>query len=119
MVAERVASAWQRRGVTLLQGYGMTEASPGVYLATAQSAAGQPISIGVPHFFTDVTLDPDRDEPERGGRGELLVRGLNVFRGYWNRPAGHRLSTAAGTARATSSGWTPTDWPTSSTGSRT
>ena len=88
MVAERVASAWQRRGVTLLQGYGMTEASPGVYLATAESAAGQPVSVGVPHFFTDVTLDPDRDEPERGGRGELLVRGLNVFRGYWNRPAG-------------------------------
>jgi fatty-acyl-CoA synthase len=78
MVAERVAVAWQRRGVDILQGYGMTEAAPGVYLAPADGAAERPVSIGVPHFFTDVLLEPG---------GELLVRGLNVFRGYWQRPA--------------------------------
>ena len=78
MVAERVAVAWQRRGVPILQGYGMTEASPGVYLAPPDGAAERPVSIGVPHFFTDVTLDDT---------GELLVRGPNVFRGYWGRPA--------------------------------
>jgi fatty-acyl-CoA synthase len=78
MIAERVAVAWQRRGVDILQGYGMTEAAPGVYLAPADGAAERPVSIGVPHFFTDVVLEPG---------GELLVRGLNVFRGYWQRPA--------------------------------
>ena len=76
-VEERVALAWQRRGITLLQGYGMTEASPGVLMATAGGAACRPVSVGVPHFFTDVQVPSD----------ELLVRGLNVFRGYWNRPA--------------------------------
>ncbi|WP_322767773.1 AMP-binding protein [Frankia sp. Cr1] len=96
-VAERVAVAWQRRGVPLLQGYGMTEASPGVYLAVPQGAAARPISIGVPHFFTDVSLAAGADEPEPGTSGELLVRGLNVFRGYWNRPAE--------TDRAFTDGW--------------
>jgi fatty-acyl-CoA synthase len=78
MVAERVAVAWQRRGVQVLQGYGMTEASPGVFLAVGDGAVERPMSIGVPHFFTDVTLVSS---------GELLVRGLNVFHGYWSRPA--------------------------------
>ncbi|MGF7236856.1 MAG: AMP-binding protein [Frankia sp.] len=102
MVAERVAVAWQRRGVPILQGYGMTEASPGVYLAPQDGAAQRPVSIGVPHFFTDVALAPVEDrrerpardgaqpgiaEPTPGTSGELLVRGPNVFRGYWNRPA--------------------------------
>lgn len=77
-VLERVALAWQRRGVEILQGYGMTEAAPGVYLAPANGAAEHPVSIGKPHFFTDVAVAEDT--------GELLVRGLNVFRGYWNRP---------------------------------
>jgi fatty-acyl-CoA synthase len=89
MVIERVACAWQRRGVHILQGYGMTEASPGVYLATAEGAMGRPLSVGVPQFFTDVTLAPvaGRQPSDRSDRsGELLVSGLNVFRGYWNRP---------------------------------
>jgi fatty-acyl-CoA synthase len=86
-VAERVAVAWQNRGVDIQQGYGMTEASPGVYLAPRDGAAQRPVSIGVPHFFTDVTFDPAAAEPAPGTSGELLVRGPNVFRGYWQRPA--------------------------------
>jgi fatty-acyl-CoA synthase len=111
MVAERVAVAWQRRGVELLQGYGMTEAAPGVCLAVPGQARDKPVSMGVPHFFTDVTLAPVETgghgdpAPVSGGTvsggtqpaGELLVRGLNVFRGYWNKPAE--------TDRAHAGGW--------------
>jgi fatty-acyl-CoA synthase len=86
MVTERVAVAWQGRGVDILQGYGMTEASPGVHLAPVAGAAQRPVSIGVPHFFTDVTFDPALPEPAPGTSGELLVRGPNVFAGYWQRP---------------------------------
>ncbi|MGH8961426.1 MAG: acyl-CoA synthetase [Jatrophihabitantaceae bacterium] len=95
MVAERVAVAWQRRGVPILQGYGMTEASPGVYLAPADGAVQRPVSVGVPHFFTDVRLRPVDDGGDASA-GELLVRGPNVFRGYWQRPADTELALAGG-----------------------
>jgi fatty-acyl-CoA synthase len=77
-VVEWVARAWQARGVPILQGYGMTEASPGVLLATMDGAANRPTSPGVPHFFTDVQLGP---------ADELLVHGPHVSPGYWQRPA--------------------------------
>jgi fatty-acyl-CoA synthase len=64
-VSERVAKAWLDRGVMLLQGYGMTEASPGVFMAVADGAADRPVSIGVPHFFTDVAVLAD------GGPGQV------------------------------------------------
>jgi len=86
-VQERVARAWLDRGVRLIQGYGMTEASPGVYMATHDGTLTHPTSVGVPHFFTDVAhLRGGRPELVLGEPAELLVRGPHVFTGYWNRP---------------------------------
>jgi fatty-acyl-CoA synthase len=82
---EWVARAWHARGVPVLQGYGMTEASPGVLLAPPEGATDRPTSPGVPHFFTDICV---------GAMGELLVRGPNVFVGYWQRPAETRAAFA-------------------------
>jgi fatty-acyl-CoA synthase len=84
-VQERVARAWLARGVRLVQGYGMTEASPGVYMGTHDGTAAHPTSVGVPHFFTDVALlRDDHPEPVGGPPAELAVRGPHVFAGYWN-----------------------------------
>jgi fatty-acyl-CoA synthase len=86
-VQERVARAWLDRGVRLLQGYGMTEASPGVYMSTHEATLQHPTSVGVPHFFTEVAqLRDGRPTPVGGEPAELVVRGPHVFAGYWNRP---------------------------------
>lgn len=93
-VAERVARAWLDRGVKLLQGYGMTEAAPGVSMATHEGTLDHPVAAGVPHFFTDVAaLGPDlTPEPLSSTPAELLVRGPHVFGGYWNRPEESKAS---------------------------
>jgi fatty-acyl-CoA synthase len=124
-VAERVARRWLARGVPLVQGYGLTETSPGVYLALPDGAAARPTSVGVPHFFTDVALLVDgqptaptgpngsaHDTADPPGRvGEVLVRGPNVFRGYWQRPADTRQTFVEGwfatgdIARVAPDGW--------------
>ncbi|PVZ11876.1 acyl-CoA synthetase [Actinomycetospora cinnamomea] len=86
-VQERVARAWLDRGVRLQQGYGMTEASPGVCMVPRGGDPARPVSVGVPHFFTDTAMlrDGARDELP-GTPAELLVRGPHVFSGYWGRP---------------------------------
>jgi fatty-acyl-CoA synthase len=89
-INESVAKEWLNPGVRILQGYGMTEASPGVYMAVHDGAAEHRTSMGLPHFFTDVahgTADGHAVEIEYGGPGrELLIRGPQVFAGYWGHP---------------------------------
>jgi fatty-acyl-CoA synthase len=85
-ISEDVARAWLDRGIVVQQGYGMTEAAPGVFMALPDGASSRPVSAGVPHFFTDVRIDVDGEIVSGPGPGELLVRGPHVFAGYWNRP---------------------------------
>lgn len=93
------------RGLTFLQGYGMTEASPGVLLLAAEDAADHVGSAGRPAFFVDVALhDPAGPDavpgppPGPGSPGEVLVRGPNVVDGYWGDPGG-------GSSPFTAEGW--------------
>ena len=75
-------------GGLLVEGYGMTEASP-IALGNPVAASRRPGTIGVPFPSTDIRV-VDREDPTRdvdvGQPGELLVRGPQVFTGYWNRP---------------------------------
>ena len=75
------------RGLTFIQGYGMTETAPGALLLDAEHALAKAGSAGVPHFFTDVrVVGPDGDDAGPGERGEIIVAGPNVMRGYWGQP---------------------------------
>ncbi|MEE1800643.1 long-chain fatty acid--CoA ligase [Streptomyces sp. JV176] len=76
--------SYEERGLRFVQGYGMTEASPGVCLLDADNARRKAGSAGVPHFFGDVRIvDPDGNDAERG---ELITEGPNVMAGYWGLP---------------------------------
>ncbi|MEU8617495.1 long-chain fatty acid--CoA ligase [Streptomyces sp. NPDC048623] len=80
-------ATYQERGLTFLQGYGMTEASPGALFLDAEHAVTKAGSAGVPHFFTDVrVVRPDLAPAETGETGEVLVRGPHVMNGYWGLP---------------------------------
>jgi long-chain acyl-CoA synthetase len=81
-----VAQAMEARfGVHLTEGYGLTEASP---VVCAPSGLDVPAgSVGVPVPGVEVRLvDPDGNDVLVGDAGELLVRGPNVFAGYWDDP---------------------------------
>lgn len=80
-------AAYQERGLTFLQGYGMTEASPGTLFLDAEHAVGKAGSAGVPHFFSDVrVVRPDFTPVDSGETGEVVVRGPHVMPGYWGLP---------------------------------
>ena len=75
-------------GGLLVEGYGMTETSP-VTLGNPVAGSRRPGTVGVPFPSTEVrVVDPDDPSKDRalGEPGELLVRGPQVFAGYWGRP---------------------------------
>jgi fatty-acyl-CoA synthase len=87
-VPERTIATYLARGLAFAQGYGMTEASPGVLFLDREQTSAKAGSAGVPHFFTDTRVVlPDGRDAAPGERGEILVSGPNVMAGYWNRPA--------------------------------
>jgi fatty-acyl-CoA synthase len=77
-----------RRDVVFLQGYGMTETSPGALFLGAERAADKAGTAGVSSFFTDVrVVRPDGGEVEPGEKGEVVIAGPNIMLGYWDRAA--------------------------------
>ncbi|MGH3071811.1 MAG: class I adenylate-forming enzyme family protein [Gaiellaceae bacterium] len=96
---ESLLETWRERGVEIVQGYGLTEAAPNVLCLPPEDAARKRGSAGKPYPHVDVALrDPDTGAVLDGAaEGELLVRGPNVFAGYWRNPEA--------TAAAFADGW--------------
>ena len=72
-------------GKMILEGYGLSEASPVISCnPTAKQKAG---TIGITLQFVEVKIvDGDDNELPPNTPGELIARGPNVMRGYWNQP---------------------------------
>jgi fatty-acyl-CoA synthase len=108
-VPEALIEAYQSRGLTFCQGYGMTETAPGATFLEARESTRHIGSAGLPVFFAEVRcVSPDLTDASvasaasvaspgsPGSLGEVLVRGPNVTPGYWNDPQATRDAFAPG-----------------------
>lgn len=73
---KKISHAYSALGFNLVEGYGMTEAGP--VIASNRVGDNAIGSVGKPFDGVEVTIDEN---------GEILVRGDNVMKGYWNNPA--------------------------------
>jgi long-chain acyl-CoA synthetase len=84
-----IVERWEAAtGGLLVEGYGMTEASP-IAVGNPMGPSRRPGTVGVPFPSTEIrVIDPDDPSIDRGveEEGELLIRGPQVFSGYWDQP---------------------------------
>ncbi|MFW5937355.1 MAG: AMP-dependent synthetase/ligase [Halanaeroarchaeum sp.] len=88
-LSAELCSLYHGMGLPILEGYGLTETSPVVSVNPPE--APKVGTIGPPVVDEEVTVDEDIASPQQredadGTAGELLVKGPNVFEGYWNLP---------------------------------
>ena len=72
----KLSQKWENLGIRVVQGYGATEASP--FISCDSLKQRNLVAIGKPLPNQDVDIAND---------GEILVKGANVFQGYWRNPA--------------------------------
>ena len=99
MPEEAMRRLQSKFGITLLEGYGLTEAAPIV-----TSSAGMPQRVGSVGKVLDGIevrlVDEHGDDALRGDAGEIWVKGPNVFAGYLHEPeATEKVLTADGWLR--------------------
>ena len=97
MPVEVMMAFQERFGVRVLEGYGLSETSPLACFNHFEKPS-KPGTVGQAIFGVDVRcFDDDDNEVPRGTRGEVVIRGANVMKGYYKRPEA--------TAEAFRSGW--------------
>jgi len=90
----------QKTGITVVQGYGMTEASPLTHSQPKDPAFIRIDSVGMPVHNTEqriVDIETGERELPPGEDGEIVIRGPQIMVGYWKAPAE--------TANALRDGW--------------
>jgi fatty-acyl-CoA synthase len=77
-----------KRGVQFCQGYGLTETAPFASLLGTADATRKVGSAGTAPMFTEVRIVGKDNQPLAANeQGEVCIRGPNVMKGYWNKPA--------------------------------
>lgn len=78
--SKKILHGMRKLGIPIIEGYGLTEASPVVTVTTLDSV--RPGTIGVPLPNIEIRIA----DPDKNGVGELQVRGPIVTQGYYNNP---------------------------------
>jgi long-chain acyl-CoA synthetase len=83
---ELIRAFEERFGCAILEGYGLSETSP-VASFNHPDKQRKPGSIGTPIEGVEMQVwDDDGNEVPQGEVGEIVIRGHNVMKGYWERP---------------------------------
>lgn len=83
-----VIEFFQKKGIPFIEGFGLTETAPFVSVLDSENSIRKNGSVGKPPIHTEVRVVNELDENVVTGEvGELIVKGPNVFREYWNMPA--------------------------------
>ncbi len=78
---------WQKKGVPIRQGFGLTEVGPNCFSLPEEDAIRKKGSIGFPNFYIETKIVKDSGEAAGVNEpGELLLRSPVVTPGYWNNP---------------------------------
>jgi len=78
---------WEKRGVPIRQGYGLTEFGPNVFSLNEEDSRRKMGSIGFPNFYVEArVVDEQGGELPAGHVGELILRGPVAMSGYWRNP---------------------------------
>ena len=87
MVPMPLLEEWHKHDIPVIQIYGCTESGPIAIHQVMEAALTTAGSVGRPAIFCDVRLvdDDDRDVAD-GESGEILLRGPNLLREYWQDP---------------------------------
>jgi fatty-acyl-CoA synthase len=85
---ESLLTLYAERGVDFCQGYGLTETAPFATFLTPEYSISKLGSAGQSPMYTDVRIVDDNNQALAAGeRGEICIKGPNIMKGYWNRPA--------------------------------
>ncbi len=79
------AMAQKFKRATLLEGYGLSEASPAVCINTFEKQKAGSVGTALPGYEMKI-VDEHMNELPHGEIGDIIVRGENVMQGYWKRP---------------------------------
>jgi len=86
-VPEPLIEIYDARGIAFLQGYGLTETSPFCTVLPREDLRRKLGSAGVSVMYTEVRVVDEQNRPVASGvPGEIVARGPNIMKGYWNRP---------------------------------
>jgi malonyl-CoA/methylmalonyl-CoA synthetase len=85
LAAETHSAFAEITGHTILERYGMTETGMNLSNHYAGPRIAGSVGTPLPGVFMRIVDNQNQDVPP-GSEGELLVRGSNVFSGYWNAP---------------------------------
>jgi len=86
LAAELARLFTAQTGIPIIQGYGMTEASPVTHVGVLAGPLAKPESIGLPVAQTTCRVIDPQTGNETDGPGELVMRGPQFMLGYWSSP---------------------------------